>query len=347
LRLAASAESGSDHPISRAVVDAAVEASQALAPAEQFESHVALGVSAVVEGRTVIVGNLAMVESAGIESAESSHAAARLEAQGRTVLFVAVDRELAGVLGVFDNVKAGAARAVSALKDLGVRVVMMTGDNERAAVAVASSTRITEFHAGARPEDKLRLVEELQAGGLTIAMVGDGINDAPALAKADLGIAMSTGTDVAIEASDITLLHGDVSKIAEAVLLGRSTLAAIRQNLFWAFGYNVVAIPIAAAGLLNPIIAGAAMALSSVSVMANSLRLRGKGRSIAERAGNTYRGERFSLYAANRGPALSLVAATLVLVLPLVVFTGIDRGWFGNDGNSSSAEEQHEPVHTG
>ena len=343
LGFAAAAESGSEHPLSRAVVDAAVEAGLEIATPERFESFVARGVRAAVSGREVAVGNMRLAESEGISLPGGvRHEIEQLEAAGRTVLLVVIDGEPAALLGIADAVKVSAPRAVAALKGLGLRVVMMTGDNGSAAESVAAAVGIDEVHAEVRPEDKLRLVQALQAEGLQVAMVGDGINDAPALAAADLAIAMSTGSDIAMEASDVTLLHGDVSRIAEAVLLGRSTLSTIRQNLVWAFGYNVVAIPIAALGLLNPIIAGAAMALSSVSVMANSLRLRGRARSIAREAGNQYRGSAgFSFLAANRGPALSFAAAALVLVVPLVTFTAIDRGWFGGDAGAGSSDERH------
>ena len=329
LRIVAAAEHGSDHPLSRAIVDAAVEESIALPDASEFESLTARGVTAVVEGQAIVAGNRRLMEDQGIPLDANAEAEIdRLESEGQTVILAAFDGQLSGVIAIADEVKQNARRAVQALHSRGLRVIMMTGDNERAAASVAGRAGITEYRANARPEDKLALVKALQAEGLQVAMVGDGVNDAPALAQADIGIAMSTGTDVAIEAGDITLLSGDVSKIAEAISLSRSTLAAIRQNLVWAFGYNVVAIPVAAAGLLNPIIAGAAMAFSSVSVMGNSLRLRTKARQIAEQSGNSYLGPQQNFSSANRAPLFAMTAAALVLVAPLVVFTAIDRGWF-------------------
>ncbi len=330
LTLVAAAEAPSEHPLSRAIVDAATDSGYELPEVLDFEAETARGVVATVEGQRIVAGNSRMLKEHGIAlSVLAQDEAVRLESMGRTVIFAAADGVLIGLIGMSDEVKQNAPRAVQALRDLGLRVIMMTGDNPAAAAAVAERVGITEFHAETRPEDKLELVRSLQGEGLSVAMVGDGINDTPALAQADIGIAMSTGTDVAIEAGAITLLNGDVSKIAEAISLSRSTLAAIRQNLVWAFGYNVIAIPIAAAGLLNPIVAGAAMAFSSVSVMANSLRLRTKARRIAEESGNTYRGPRTSFISANRVPVIAMVTAALVLLLPLVIFTGIDQGWFG------------------
>ncbi|MCK9519784.1 MAG: heavy metal translocating P-type ATPase [Dehalococcoidia bacterium] len=332
LRIAAAAEAGSEHPLSRAVVDAAQERGLSLDPAEAFESHTARGVAATVAGQRVLAGNRRLMEEHGIAVADTAGARLlELEAAGRTAILVAIDGEVAGLLGIFDEVKQNAPRAVEALGRLGLRVIMMTGDNERAAAAVARRVGITEFHASARPEDKLELVRALQAEGRSVAMVGDGINDAPALAQANVGVAMSTGSDVAIEAGDITLLHGDVSKIAEAIMLGRSTLTTIRQNLVWAFGYNVLAIPVAGAGLLNPIIAGAAMAFSSVSVMANSLRLRTKSARIAEESGNPRPSGGRNFVEANRGPLVAMGMSAIVLLLPLLIFTGMDRGWFDDD----------------
>jgi Cu+-exporting ATPase len=344
LTLVAAAEMNSDHPLSRAIVDAAVESGYELPAAEDVESITARGVVARVDGLRVVAGNLRLMEEQRFALDEAAQEEIeRLEAAGRTAIVAAIDGRVEGVIGVADEVKKNAARAVEALHTLGLRVIMMTGDNERAAATVAGGVGIREWRAGARPEDKLALVRELQAEGLSVAMVGDGVNDAPALAQADIGIAMSTGTDVAIEAGDITLLHGDVSKVAEATALSRQTLTTIKQNLAWAFGYNVLAIPIAAAGLLNPIIAGAAMAFSSVSVMTNSLRLRTKARGIAARSGNIYV-ETPGRPAIDRGPALAMGAAAAILLVPLVVFTGIDRGWFGNDASDPPAHES--PAHT-
>ncbi|HYM14274.1 MAG TPA: heavy metal translocating P-type ATPase [Dehalococcoidia bacterium] len=330
LTLTAAAEQNSDHPLSRAIVDAAVESGYALPAAGDFVSVTARGVIATVDGKRVVAGNVRLMEDEGIAlDAAARDDLDRLERSGRTVIVTAIDGRVAGVIGIADEVKQNAPRAIEALHNLGLRVVMMTGDNERAAASVAAAVGVREYRAGARPEDKLDLVRSLQAEGLSVAMVGDGVNDAPALAQADIGIAMSTGTDVAIEAGDITLLHGDISKVAEAIALSRNTLTTIKQNLLWAFGYNVIAIPIAALGLLNPIIAGGAMAFSSVSVMTNSLRLRSKARQIARESGNSYSpASGASFWTANAGPALAMLAAVFVLVVPLVIFTGIDRGWF-------------------
>lgn len=338
LRWAAAAESGSEHPLSRAIVDRAVDSAIELPAASQFEAITGRGVQAMVDGKLVLAGSPAMFTEYGFPlDGPIATRVSELEGSGRTAILVAVDGRLEGVLGIFDDVKQNAPRAIQALKARGLRVVMMTGDNERAAAAVAQRAGIDEFHAGARPEDKLAFVRELQAQGLSVAMVGDGINDTPALAQADIGIAMSTGTDAAIEAGDITLLHGDVSRIAEAVALSRSTLTTIRQNLIWAFGYNVVTIPIAALGLLNPVLAGAAMAFSSVSVMGNSLRLRTKARKLAAASGNAYTAPKQNVLSASRGPILAMTAATALLVLPLVVFTGIDRDWFGGGAAGTPA----------
>lgn len=341
LQLAAAAESPSEHPLGRAVVDAAVESGLELPRATQFEAIAARGVQAMVEGRPVQVGNLAMFEELGYPVDTVRDHVEALEQRGRTVALVAVDGVLAGLLGLADDLKPNAQRAVQALQRLGLRVVMLTGDNERAAAAAAYAAGIKEFRARVLPEDKLAFVRELQTQGLAVAMAGDGVNDAPALAQADVGIAMSTGTDVAIESGDITLLHGDVAKIAEAITLARETLRTIRQNLVWAFGYNVVALPIAALGLLNPLFAGAAMAVSSVSVMANSLRLRSKARSLARAAGNEYTAPVQGVFQANRGPMVAMALAFVLLVVPLIVFTSIDRGWLGSNETADHGTGGH------
>jgi P-type E1-E2 ATPase len=273
----------------------------------------------------VLAGNSRLINERSVDVSERAREElSRLELSGRTVIYLAVDGRVEALIGISDEIKQNASRSVSALKRSGLEVIMLTGDGEEAAGRVARAVGIEKYRANVQPEDKLAFVRELQASGLSVAMAGDGINDAPALAQADIGIAMSTGADVAIEAGDITLLNGDVSKIAEAIALSRETLTTIKQNLAWAFGYNVVAIPIAAAGLLTPIVAGGAMAFSSVSVVANSLRLRTKARSMAEQSGNAYRQESESFLKQNRAAIGALAAAVAAVVIPLIVFVAAE-----------------------
>lgn len=273
LATAAAVESGSEHPIARAIVDAGPVPAQ---PATDFVATGGLGVSAVVGGRGVAAGRPAwLAEEWSVPwPADLAAEAERQEALGRTVIGVAADGSALGLVSVADTVKAGSAAAVSALRELGLTPLLLTGDNQRAAAAVAAEVGITDVRAEVLPEDKVAVVEGLRRDGRVVAMAGDGINDAAALATADLGLAMGTGTDVAIEAADITIVRGDLASVADAIRLSRRTLGIIKGNLFWAFAYNVAAIPLAMAGLLNPMVAAAAMAFSSVFVVTNSLRLR-------------------------------------------------------------------------
>jgi P-type Cu+ transporter len=275
LRLAGAAEAASEHPIAVAIAERARVDVGRLPDAERFTSLAGSGVDAVVEGRAVLVGRPALLADRGIEL-DGSEAAlfAEQEAEGRTVVAVAVDGRLAGMLAVGDRVKPTSREAIAALRALDLEPVLLTGDNERAARSVAEEVGIARVRAGVLPVDKSDEVRALQAAGEVVAMVGDGVNDAPALAQADLGLAIGTGTDVAIEASDLTLVSGDLRAAADAIRLSRRTLRTIKGNLFWAFAYNVAAIPLAVAGLLSPVVAAAAMAFSSVFVVTNSLRLR-------------------------------------------------------------------------
>ena len=284
LVFAAAAESGSEHPIGRAIVEAAVAAgvADATPAATGFRVLPGRGVRAEVGERTVLVGRRALLEEEGLEiPSELLTEAGRLEAAGRTASWVGWDGRARGLLAVADRVRPDARRAIADLHGLGVRVAMLTGDNRPTAEAIAAEVGIDRVLAEVDPAGKAAAIAGLQAEGLVVAMVGDGINDGPALARADLGIAIGGGTDVAIEASDITLLRGDLAHVATALRLSRRTFRTIRQNLAWAFGYNVAAIPLAALGMLNPVIAGAAMAASSVSVLMNSLRLRRFARAVA------------------------------------------------------------------
>ncbi|MYT22968.1 heavy metal translocating P-type ATPase [Streptomyces sp. SID7760] len=275
LRLAGALEHASEHPIARAIATGAAERAGALPVPESFESLAGLGVQGVVDGHAVLVGRERLLADWAIPlPAALAQARAAAEAEGGTAVLVAWDGEARGVLTVADAVKETSAEAVSRLRALGLTPVLLTGDNKAVAETVARAVGIDEVIAEVLPEDKVDVVRRLQAQGRTVAMVGDGVNDAAALAQADLGLAMGTGTDAAIEAGDLTLVRGDLRVAADAIRLSRRTLATIKGNLFWAFGYNVAALPLAAAGLLNPMIAGAAMAFSSVFVVSNSLRLR-------------------------------------------------------------------------
>ncbi|MGI9038774.1 MAG: heavy metal translocating P-type ATPase [Gemmatimonadota bacterium] len=281
LRLVASLERSSEHPLAEAIVRSAEERDLDLVDASGFDAPTGRGATGTVEGRAVAVGNARLMSDEGVDTGSLAAAVEELAAEGRTAMFAAIDGALAGVIAVADPLKESSRQAIERMHEMGLTVVMLTGDNRRTAEAVAREAGIDRVVAEVLPEQKVAEIKRLQEDGAVVAMVGDGINDAPALAQADVGIAIGTGTDIAIEASDITLMRGELPGVVQAIALSRRTMRTMKQNLFWAFIYNAIGIPIAAGALypafgllLSPILASAAMAFSSVSVVSNSLRLR-------------------------------------------------------------------------
>ena len=281
LQITASAEKGSEHPLGDAIVKSAEDKGLELYPIEHFESITGQGINATIQGKQLLIGNIRLMQEMGIAVEAVLKDADTLAAQGKTPMYIALDSKLAGIIAVADVVKPGSAKAVKKLMEMGIEVAMITGDNRRTAEAIAKQVGITRVLSEVLPQDKSGEVKKLQQEGRRVAMVGDGINDAPALVQSDIGIAIGSGTDVAMESADIVLMHSDLMDVVTAIQLSKSTIKNIKQNLFWAFAYNVAGIPLAAGvlhifggPLLNPIFAAAAMSLSSVSVLSNALRLR-------------------------------------------------------------------------
>ena len=280
LQLIASAEQHSEHPLAQAILEAAEEEGLDLLPVSHFEAIVGRGLSAQVEGKQLLVGNESLMKEKNIDSSAFQEQLLELSKEGKTAMFVAVDGQLASILAVADEMKSSSLKAVQELQSMGLEVIMLTGDREETATAIAQKAGIQKVIAGVLPDGKATAIKDLQEAGKKLAMVGDGINDAPALVQADVGIAIGSGADVAIESADVVLMHSDLQDVVKAIKLSQATIRNIKENLFWAFAYNTLGIPIAmgllhlfGGPLLNPMLAGLAMSLSSVSVVANALRL--------------------------------------------------------------------------
>jgi Cu+-exporting ATPase len=282
LQIAASAEKGSEHPLGEAIVRGAEKENLEVIKLDSFEAIPGYGIQVTVEGLKVLLGNKKLMVDRGISLSTLEEMADRLAAEGKTPMYIAIGEKISGIIAVADVVKESSAKAIKKLHEMGIEVAMITGDNKRTAEAIAKQVGIDRVLAEVLPQDKSNEVKKLQAEGKMVSMVGDGINDAPALAQADIGIAIGSGTDIAMESADIVLMKSDLMDVPTAILLSKSTIRNIKQNLFWAFSYNVLGIPVAAGLLyafggptLNPMLAAAAMSLSSVSVLTNALRLKG------------------------------------------------------------------------
>ena len=278
---AAALENASEHPIAKAIVNGASAKNIRISSVKNFITPIGKGVVGEVDGKKILIGNVRLMTENGVDFTELKSQSEKLKEEGATVVFIAVEGKIAGLLEVSDPIKLTTFTAVKDLQNIGLKIIMLTGDGQKTAAYVAKELGISEFFAEVLPEDKSKIIAELKSQGNRVAMVGDGINDAPALVAADVGIAVATGTDVAIESAGIILLHGDLAKIAKAYKLSKQTIRNIKQNLFFAFAYNALGIPLAAGVLyasfglmLSPVFAAAAMSLSSVSVIANSLRLK-------------------------------------------------------------------------
>jgi Cu+-exporting ATPase len=274
LRLCASVQQGSEHPLGRALLSLASERGIDLPPVQDFQSYTGRGVAGTVQGRDIVIGNETLLAERGLDPSGEIARAREWEAHARTVVWAADADGLLGIIAIADPLRAEAVDAVASLKEMGIKTLMLSGDAELVAEEIGRQAGVDEARGSVRPDEKARAVEELVGDGFTVGMIGDGINDAPALAAADVGIAMGTGTDIAMETAGVTLMRADPRLVGAAISASRATFRKIKQNLFWAFIYNLIGIPLAAMGMLSPAIAGAAMAMSSVSVVSNSLLLR-------------------------------------------------------------------------
>jgi Cu+-exporting ATPase len=277
LKIAASVERGSEHPLGEALIAEAGNRNIELIEPERFSAVAGKGVRAIIEGREILVGSPRFMQESGISISQIENDLKKIEENAETAILAATETTLLGAIGIADSIKANSQAAVQELNAMGLHTIMLTGDNQRTAKVIGDIVGVNEVIAEVLPGDKAKVVKDLQREGKVVAMVGDGVNDAPALAQADVGLAIGTGTDVAVASAPVTLMSGDLTGVVKAIKLSRKTLRTIRQNLFWAFIYNVILIPVAASGGLNPMLAGGAMAFSSVFVVTNSLRL-GKAR---------------------------------------------------------------------